>query len=177
MNNPNPSLASLLLLALAACNQAEPPQPAVAGSAAVTEQVPAEVLNAPSAPQDVNGTAVDVCALLDAASAAQSAGTLFKPPEAQQAQGSLLGGCNYLGDKGIVMLTARPAAEFQATVNYAAKKGGAKPITDLPGSASMTSVGLMLLPEGKPYFLVVYPLIGGSFNEAAALQLARQLKH
>lgn len=131
---------------------------------------------APATAASPRGEAVDTCALLEAEAAAQAIGALATPPEAQTPQGSLLGGCNYMGAGGIVMLTARPADEYAATVDYAASRGAAKAIDDLPGIASLTSAGLMLQPAGKPYFLVVYPLIGGAFDESAALQLARALK-
>lgn len=167
----------LSLATLAACNPNEPATPAATTPAAAPAAAmpPAEVLSAPT-PAGLNGETVDTCAMLDAAAAAQSLGSLLKDPEAQAPQGSLLGGCNYLGDKGMVMLTARPAAEFQATVDYAARRGGAKAVTVAGGDARQTPVGLMFQPAGKAYFLVVYPLVSGKFDEAVALQLATQLK-
>lgn len=176
--NPYFKLTSLALMAaLAACGKPQSAAEATAEApAVVAAAVPTEVAAAPAAPTGINGTPVDTCAMLDANAAAEGVGTLFKDPEAQTAQGSLLGGCNYIGNRGLLMLSARPAAEYGATVDFAAKKGGAKPVSDLSGKASMTSAGLMLQPDGKPFFLVVYPMLGGKFDEAAALRVAQQLK-
>lgn len=176
--NTSKLTALALLASLSACDKSpsSSTEATAAAPAAVAAMVPAEVANAPAAPTGINGTTVDTCALLDDAAAAGSVGTLIKGPEAQTAQGSLLGGCNYMGERGLLMITARPAAEYQGTVDYAAKKGRSRPVDDLPGSASLTSSGLMLQPSGKPYFLVIYPLIGGKFDDTAALALARALK-
>ncbi len=173
-----PPIVVGLLLALAACGDPGSPAEALAKAPPiVAAALPAEVRDAPAAPATPSGQAVDTCALLDAAAAAGSVGALAKPPEAQVPQGSLLGGCNYLGDRGMLMLTARPAGEFAGTVAYAGKRGGLKAVEGLAGSASLTSMGLLLQPAGKAYFLVLYPLLGGRFDEAAAVQLAHQVKN
>lgn len=172
------TLAALLAtVTLTSCKES----PSAADAAAemppaAAAALPVEAVAAPAAPSGVNGTPVDTCSMLDAAAAAASVGVLFDAPVADRPQGSLLGGCKYMGDRGILMLSARPANEYAATVDYASRNGGAKPVTDLPGTASLTTAGLMLQPADKPYFLVVYPLVGGKFDDTLALQLARQLK-
>jgi hypothetical protein len=169
------SLLSLLALAtLAGCGKADTSTASLPAPAAAV--VPAVVAAAPPSPAGVNGQPVEACTLLDAEVAAQSLGALVAAPESQAAQGSLLGGCNYMGENGILMLSARPASEYTATVAYAERNGGARTLEGLPGAASLTSVGLMLQPAGRPYFLVVYPLVSGKFDEGVAQQLARNLK-
>lgn len=160
---------------LVACGKPADPAPAQLPTAAVAA-APAEAVNAPPPPSALAGEPVDTCAMLDAATATQSLGALITPPQAQEAQGSLLGGCNYMGDKGMLMLTARPDAEYRATVDFASKKGGARAVEGLAGEATVTLAGLMLQPAGKPYFLVIYPLINGKFDEALAVRLAGGLK-
>jgi hypothetical protein len=156
------SLLSLLALAtLAGCGKADTSTASLPAPAAAV--VPAVVAAAPPSPAGVNGQPVE-------------AGALVAAPESQAAQGSLLGGCNYMGENGILMLSARPASEYTATVAYAERNGGARTLEGLPGAASLTSVGLMLQPAGRPYFLVVYPLVSGKFDEGVAQQLARNLK-
>lgn len=172
-------------LILCACGQkSETPAPQAAQTSAPAE-VPAEVQEVaaaaqvgtlPAAPSGLNGQPVDTCAMLDRATVEKVAGTLFKDPEAAKPTGSLLGQCDYIGPDAMVMLSARPASEYQGTVDYSSKKGGAKPVEGLAGPATSTNVGLMLQPPGKDYFLVVYALSQGAFNENAAIELARALK-
>lgn len=171
-------LALGLLLSMAACRQGgettAPPQAADVPAAA-TATAPA-ASDAATAPAGTGNSAVDTCALLDAAVVEAVAGKLLREPTAGTPQGSLLGECNYLSDKGVVMLSARPAAEYRATVDAYSRKGGGKPAPGFTGEASLTSMGLMIQPPGKAYFLIVYPLFGGAFDEAAALELGKQLK-
>ena len=154
--------ALLAVFLIAACGQQQGPAPAEALAAAP--------------PAGVSGAAVDVCALLDSADALPAVGKLYKPPEARPAQGSLLGQCEYFGDKLVLMVSARPAAEYRGTVDYAAKKGGSKPMAGLGSAADMTPMGLMIQPAGQPYFIVVYTMAGGKFDEATALDIGRKLK-
>jgi hypothetical protein len=146
-----------------------------AQQAAAATGVPSEVLTA-APPASVSGAPVDTCAMLDSASALSVIGKPYKEAEAQPAQGSLLGQCNWFGDKGMLMLSARPAVEYKGTVDYAGKKGGATPVDGLGSAASMTGSGLMIQPEGKPYFVIVYSMAGGKFSEASALDIGRKLK-
>lgn len=171
-------VAALAILLLPACGKkAEAPAEAApaAAHAAVAAVVPEEALAA-TPPAHVAAEPVDVCALLGAGEAASVTGPLFKEPGAQPAQGSLLGQCDYMGSKAMLMLSARPSAEYRQTVDYAARQGGSKSVDGLGASAEMTSLGLMIQPEGKPYFLVVYALTGGKFDENAALTAARAVR-
>lgn len=179
--HPIYSAAVIASLILTACGQ-KTEAPATntqtassAAEAAVAAGVPEQALAA-TPPAGVNGEPVDVCALLDSADALAVAGKLYKEPSAQPAQGSLLGQCDYMGDKAMLMVSARPSAEYRGTVDYAAKKGGAKPMEGLGSAAEMTPMGLMIQPAGKPYFIVVYTMAGGKFDEAAALAIGRKIK-
>lgn len=182
--HPILSTAVIAGLLLSACGkQTEAPAtiaeaaPAAA-EAAIVAGVPEEAHEALAAapPAGVNGKPVDVCALIDSADAIAVAGKLYKEPTAQPAQGSLLGQCDYMGDKAMLMVSARPSAEYKGTVDYAAKKGGAKAMEGLGSAADMTPMGLMIQPAGKPYFIMVYTMAGGQFDEAAALAIGRKLK-
>lgn len=174
-------LASLLAaLLLTACGQPDATSTTAAAgeqaaAVAVAAGVPAEALAA-APPASLGGEPVDTCALLDSEAALAVVGSLYKPAEARPAQGSLLGQCEYFGKRRVLMLSARPAAEYTATVSYAAKNGSARTLEGLAGTAAMTPMGLMLQPIGKPYFLVVYTMAGGKFDEDAALAIGRQLK-
>lgn len=175
------SAVLLTAAALSACGQPASEAPAAssteapAQAAAIAAGVPAEALTAPP-PTGVNGAEVDVCALLDPADAMAAAGTLYKPAEARPAQGSLLGQCEYFGNKLMLMLSARPAAEYNGTLSFAAEKGGSQSVGGLGSKADMTPMGLMIQPAGKPYFILVYTMAGGKFKEAAALEIGRKLK-
>ncbi|HUP90884.1 MAG TPA: hypothetical protein VM074_01445 [Solimonas sp.] len=178
-------------LALGACSKA--PEPVQAAPAAPPASAPAvdpaalpqaaqegmqvaTEMAATPPPAGVNGQPVDICAMLDRAGAEKYAGALYRDPKPGEPQGSLLGQCDYIGPKAMVMISARPASEFKATVDYASKKGDARPVDGLAGPATATSSGVMWQPDGKPYFVVVFAMSGGKVNEATSIELTRSLK-
>lgn len=158
-------------LILAACGRQEPP--ATPATVAEARQLAAQAPPAPAAPA---AAPVDACALLPKAEAEAVLGALMSGPEAALAQGSLLGQCTYMGDKGLLMVSARPAHEFRPTVDYSSKEGGARPIDGLAGDATLTRHGVMIQPPGKPYFVVVFVAGASGADEATTLAAAGRLK-
>jgi len=153
---------------LTACGEQEP------ATVAEAQQLAAQAPAAPSAPA---AAPVDTCAMLPKAEAEAVLGALISGPETAAAQGSLLGQCTYMGDKGLLMVSARPAPEFKDTVAYSEKKGGSgKPVPGLAGEARLTQHGVMIQPPGKPYFVVVFVAGGSGFDEATTLAAAGKLK-
>lgn len=168
------SIAALVapaVLLLAACGKS--PDPAPAPTPPVAE-APSSNMQPPAMP--VTAEPVDTCAMLSKEDAEAILGKLMQDPEAHPAQGSLLGQCNYMTQTGtLAMVSARPAAEFQATVDYTAKKAPYKEIPGLGEKAYDTSVGVMVQPAGEPYFVVVFAAGGGAAS-AKAVEIAKKLK-
>lgn len=160
----------------AGCGKNEPSSPAPAPAqapAAAQEAVKA----APAAPMPLNAASVDTCALIARADVEAVVGPLAQDPKADQPQGSLLGGCDFMtADYTSVSVSARPAREFDATVKYAGEKAALQPVAGLGEKAFQTRYGLMIQPAGKPYFLTVVVLSGGAMNAALSLDIARKLK-
>ncbi|MEV8516799.1 DUF3558 family protein [Dactylosporangium sp. NPDC051484] len=131
-------------LALAGCGGSD--EPAVSAPPA-----------APTAAQAGGGPAaaapVDTCALFTPADAATVLGKPGLEPTPQKAEGSLLGGCTYTRTDGAsVNITARPAREWDSTK----KSYNGTPVSGVGKDAVWADkVGLLVLPEGKPYFLHV----------------------
>lgn len=149
-------------------------QDAAAVPAQTPDAVKQAIATAPTSPQPPAAGAVDVCALLAESDAIAVLGKLSKPPQAQAARGSLLGECEYFGDKGSGTVTAHPADELAGTVEY---MGKSKPVRTLPAlgaAAYATDYGVMVQPAGKPYFLSVF--IVGDDGPALTEALARKLK-
>ncbi|MER7009502.1 hypothetical protein ABT297_41545 [Dactylosporangium sp. NPDC000555] len=96
---------------------------------------------------------VDTCALFTPADAATVLGKQGLQPTSRKAEGSLLGGCNYTSADGTgADITARPAKEWDATK----KAYNGTPVSGVGKEAVWADkVGLLVLPEGKPYFLHV----------------------
>ena len=159
-------------------------QAAAQASAAVAEAVaknlPPEVAQAAEKAKAagataVNGAPVDVCALLETEDAESTIGKLSEPPKPGTPTGSLLGECTWQSTaKGFSMITvsARPAAEYQSTVDYAAKGSPKKPIAGLGAEAANTRFGLMIRLADKPYFLT---LLGPTLSDAQKEAVARKL--
>ncbi len=191
MNHSSSVVYVSFLCLLSACSKStaseSTPEAQVAAQAsaavaeAVAKNLPPEVAQAAEKAQAagtmaVNGQPVDVCALLTTEDAEAAIGKLSEPPKSGTATGSLLGECTWQSTaKGFSMVTlsARPAAEYQSTVDYAAKGTPAKPIAGLGAEAANTRFGLMIRLADKPYFLT---LLGPTISDAQKEALARKIK-
>jgi hypothetical protein len=164
------AFAGLLVACGRDTNQPAPAAPAQPAAPPVATPTPPPAMPVAAEP-------VDVCAMVSREDAEAVLGKLMKEPETQAAQGSMLGGCNYMSESGtFMMVSARPAGEFDGTVKYTEKKG---PYTEVPGlgeKAYDTTAGVMVQPAGKPYFVVVFAAGGSGAQGSKALELAKKLK-
>lgn len=180
-----------LFLALAACskgasNDGSGDAPAAAqalpdqAKEAVANALPEEVAKAAeqaaaSPPGAPNGEPVDVCKMLETSEVEALVGPLLEGPKAGQAQGSLLGECSWMSKSMVLIsISARPAAEYKQTLEYATKKAPAQPVTVPGAEAARTSLGLFVQPSGKPYFLQV--IAGNAKDPEVGAKLASKLK-
>lgn len=190
--NHSTSIVSLSVLCLlSACSKsttsesAPEAQATTQASAAVADAVakalPPEVAQAVEQAKAggaaaVKGDPVDVCALLATEEVEAIIGKLSEPPKPGTPTGSLLGECLWQSTaKGYNMVTvsARPAGEYQATVDAATKRDAGKPIVGLGAQAVNTRAGLMIKLADKPYFLTV---LGPTLSDAQKETVARKLK-
>ena len=119
---------------------------------------------------------VDTCKLLSKPDAEALVGALSAQPEAEAAQGSLLGMCTWAGAKGRFSVAARPAAEFDDTIrSLQRRKKQADAVPGLGAKAYQTRSGLMVQPQGKPYFLQVLAFKGAKRDAGLAVEGARKL--
>ena len=131
-----------------------------------TAPPPAEA-KAPEAPPPAD--VPDLCTLLTKDQVEAALGKVTGEPMTQASQGSFLGSCTWMAEKGSVILSARPANEFDATA--AVNKG-----TDVAGvgeKASMTKTGLLVKLAGKSYFLHVMTMSGSKMDDASAEAIAK----
>jgi hypothetical protein len=119
----------------------------------------------PPAGGDTNGEPVDVCGLLSPAEVSEIVGTEFTS-EPAAATGSLLGQCDYTATDftaasvGIISVSARPASEYDATVEVAE----GQPVEGFDVDANDTAAGLML--EFDDFMIVIFAL-GAQGNDTA----------
>jgi len=128
---------------------------------------PAAEAKAPEAapPTDVP----DLCTLLTKEQVEATMGKVTGEPMKQALQGSFLGSCTWMAEKGSIILSARPGNEFDATA--AVNKG-----TDVAGvgeKASMTKTGLLVKLAGKGYFLHIMTMSGSKMDNASAETIAK----
>lgn len=172
-----------LIAALCACstnlagcgkNETSNPAPAPAQAPAAVQEA---VKSAPTAPLPLTAASVDTCALIARADVEAVVGPLAQDPKADTPAGSLLGQCSYYGADASLILSARPAREFDGTVKYAGEKAAVQPVAGLGEKASQTQYGLMIQPAGKAYFLTVVVMRpGGALDGALSVDIARKLK-
>src|SRR2546423_5341425 len=123
-----------------------------------------------------NAAPLDVCAMLAQADAQAIVGkiknvTTIKP------QAGLLGECTFEGTNATLSIAARPAQQYQETVQAAGERN--KPLEaaqGLAGKAVKSKYGLLYQPTGKPYFLQVIGRHGDTPDIALAIEGAKRLK-
>jgi hypothetical protein len=111
----------------------------------------------------------DLCTLLTKEQVEAAMGKVTGDPMKQASQGSFLGSCTWMTEKGSAILSARPANEYDATA--AMNKG-----TDVAGvgeKASMTPTGLLVKLAGKGYFLHIMTMTGSKMDNATAEAIAK----
>jgi hypothetical protein len=124
----------------------------------------------PSAP--AAAAAVDTCAFVSKDDVEKVLGSkLMADPDKQAATGSMLGGCSWMTDKGVIgTVSARPAAEYDGTVGM---DKDAKDLAGVGERAKMTKYGALVQPAGKPYFMQVMVMANGGNDEAKTTELSK----
>lgn len=118
---------------------------------------------------------VDVCALFTADDFATVFGVAPSAPgESVQAQGSLLGGCSYMGPGGqFAMIQARPAGEWDGTVEM---YGGAPAAGASMDTSFEAEVGLLAAFDGQAWFgHIMCSLDPGVWDEATSVAVAEAM--
>jgi hypothetical protein len=132
--------------------------------------------SAPAPPLPPSATSVDVCAMLSRADVESVIGKLTEEPKASAAQGSLLGECTYTSvdvkaipiKVALVSVSARPAGEFEGSVQAFGKSRPMTPVPGLRAKAFGGSGTILFQPVGKPYFIMV--------TGTKSLEVAKKLK-
>ena len=136
-----------------------------------SSSAPGGTASAPVAPPPPSASSVDVCAFASKEQVEGVVGKLSAEPKADTPQGSLLGGCQYSFEGGLAMVHARPASEWQGTVDAS---GGGTAIADLGEKAvDVGKTGVFVQPAGKPYFLHVLAVTGAGPDNAKATAVAK----
>ena len=120
---------------------------------------------------DTSGDGIDVCSFLTGAEVSEAVGSEFPDGVAAEAQGSLLGQCDYAATDvlnspvGIVSVSARPAGEYDASVEVA----NGEPVDGFDVDANLTDAGLML--RFDDFMIVVFAVgtQGGDDDVAVAV--------
>ncbi len=145
--------AVFIAAALAACGGKKDDKPAPSGGTA-TGSATTSAPTPPPPSQD----AIDVCSFASRADVEGVLGKLSSDPEPAKRTGSLLGQCTYSTETGVATVMARPAREYEDTVEYG------KPTTAIAGlgeSATHTEkAGVHVKLAGKSYFLVAFVVDG-----------------
>ena len=118
---------------------------------------------------------VDVCALFTADDFTAVFGVAADAPGAPvEPQGSLLGGCSYMGPDGqAAMIQARPATEWEGTVEM---YGGAPAAGASMDTTFEASIGLLAAFDGQPWFAhIMSSLEPGSWDEATSVAVAEAI--
>ena len=162
---------ALVLVVVMGCSKKEkaPPTPgsAVVADAAVVAAIP-DAAAAPDAP-----AGIDPCSFASRDDIEKAVGPLTTEPTKTPPSGAVMGGCQFELANRQVVVDVRPVGEYDATVALDKK---AKPVTGI-GEAAMASDqnGVMVKVAGKPYFLHVMALAGGTHDNASATRLAKLL--
>ena len=128
----------------------------------------------PPAGGSTNAEPVDVCSLITAADISEALDTEFAEGTAGTPSGSLLGQCDFspvdvtTADVVLVSISARPAAEYDATVEAS---GNATSLDGFSVDANQTDAGVMLR---YPDFMIVVLAAGGGGLDADAAVAAAQ---
>ena len=101
------------------------------------------------------GEPVDACAILTREEAEQITGTEVDDPTSSQPMGSLLGDCTYYANdfSSGIALSARPAAEYQSTVDFYRAEVVDVTVPGASGAVFGADVGVVMQPEGADYML------------------------
>jgi hypothetical protein len=143
-----------------------------------SDNIPAAAREAAASapPLPPSATSVDVCAMLSRADVESVIGKLTEEPKASAAQGSLLGECTYTSvdvkaipiKVALVSVSARPAGEFEGSVQAFGKSRPMTPVPGLRAKAFEGSGTILFQPVGKPYFIMV--------TGTKSLEVAKKLK-
>lgn len=118
---------------------------------------------------------VDVCALFTADDFTAVFGVApVTPAESAEAQGSLLGGCSYLGpDAQVVVIQARPAGEWEGTVEM---YGGAPAAGASMDTSFEAAIGLLASFDGQDWFgHIMCSEDPGVWDEAKSVAIAEAI--
>jgi Protein of unknown function (DUF3558) len=136
--------SALLVVAVAGCGKKKEADPK-----AEAKTVETTTTTKPS----LNGEPVDTCALLtkDQIKAVIGADAA-DPKKYMEPAGSLLGECSWMAGNYMIQVHARPAGEFEGSVETMKTK---KDIAGVGEKAVLTEAGMLVKIAGKPYFLQV----------------------
>jgi hypothetical protein len=122
--------------------------------------------SAPPAPAD-KPAAVDVCGLLPTDKVEAVTGKVTGTPTPMQAQGSLLGGCDFMLETGMASVSARPVGELEATASMAKATAGADGVYKSEKTGAFVKLG------DKPFFLQVLVAGTSGIDAAKSAELAK----
>lgn len=177
MNN-SLALFCVPVLLLVGCKKEESGQ-APAMTQEAKETMKAAEAARPATPPAPTAGPVDVCALLSRADAEAVMGPLADEPTRDQAQGSMLGGCNFASPQGAsASISARPAREYQGTVDYATRR---EPGTTVEGVGTeaifIPKTGMFVRFADQPYFVhILASKTPGTWDKDLSVELAKKLK-
>jgi len=131
-----------------------------------------------AAPRPTTAEPVDVCAMLSKEDVEAEVGPLASDPSVDSAAGSFLGGCTFVTANGAAInVSARPAHEYEGTVEYATRRGPAEKVADVGTEAVFTKVGLFVKYDDAPYFIqVLAAKTPGVWDKELSAELAKKLK-
>ncbi len=118
---------------------------------------------------------VDVCTLFTADDFTAVLGVApAVPAESAEPQGSLLGGCSYLGPEGqILVIQARPGNEWEGTVEM---YGGAPAAGASMDTSFGAEIGLLAAFDGQAWFgHIMCSLDPGVWDEATSVAVAETI--
>jgi hypothetical protein len=152
------ALSVLLVVSLVGCGKKKE-----AGDTSSSETKTVELDTSQPGKVALNGPAVDTCATLTKDQIKAVIGEEPKDPKQYiEPAGSELGDCSWTSASYIVQIHARPANEFDGSVEMLKD---AKPIEGIGEKAVMTGAQVFVKLSGKPYFLLV--MVAGPTNAPA----------
>ncbi len=175
------AVAAALVLLTAGCSDDDTADTGSAEEAPAEETDADDDAGAQDAPADDSSDTttaagpVDVCALFTADDFTAVFGVAADAPGAPvEPQGSLLGGCSYMGPDGqAAMIQARPATEWEGTVEM---YGGAPAAGASMDTTFEASIGLLAAFDGQPWFAhIMSSLEPGSWDEATSVAVAEAI--
>lgn len=166
-------IAVLLICSAVACKKNEDAAKTESAPAAKPESAAPAAPTAPAAPATPPATAqeaVDICGAIAKADVEAVVGTLSGEPEAQKAQGSMLGQCNWMSAAGMASVSARPSGEYDKTA--ASAKDG-KEVAGIGEKTVASKLGYLIKLPGKPYMLQVMVMGVNGLDAANTEALAK----